>query len=477
MAVTLVGSQTATSNTLTIPAHQAGDIIVSYAYVSITTSIPIPTGNNWESVSTSTDATTSVSQVMATKKAISSSESFGTWTGATRVAVAVFRGSDGVGGIVSPYFVNGTALNWRIPTAQKRADGTSWIVRFAGSESATNLRTTGAPSEATVQPGASNLAVVYTQANVTSSTSLIATTASPSTRAGTMGVEIIIIDLLPTTQLDTLDGRLFDKGGISLEATATDPEGQRVHYEINIEGITGSSSVTFNSSIFPNYGWLNTVNPANLLPFNSGEKASFTLNNNDVYLFDASQGIEDNNAYTNPAFAFQMPYTSATTKAASHTSTATAGYLGGKGTNAPGDRQDKILSVRVRSSGNRGVVATWVTILLYGVQIVTQASTNAVFTDSGGGVGWVNIPAPSGGWTWQKIKDLEVRYHMNGGPYANVLYRTAQVHVQSEHLLDYGEYKWRSRARAVFPSYSVAGEWAPYRNFTVKYPGDFLSFM
>lgn len=137
--VTYVGAASAATTSVTFPSHQKGDLIIIMAFRDGSATLPtIPTG--WTVLETST--TTSASSVLAYKLAATSSETSGTWTSATELAVQVYRGHAGVGiwggnGAVSNS-INYPAISLTV------TDGTSWVAGFAGHRSATNVE--GSPS-------------------------------------------------------------------------------------------------------------------------------------------------------------------------------------------------------------------------------------------------------------------------------------------------------------------------------------------
>lgn len=93
MAITLVGSEIAASDTLTLPAHQAGDLIVGFGIRYAVAFPTIPAG--WSSL-TRQDYAAAIGHGFAYKRATSSSETFGTWTSADLVGAFVVRASAGV---------------------------------------------------------------------------------------------------------------------------------------------------------------------------------------------------------------------------------------------------------------------------------------------------------------------------------------------------------------------------------------------
>jgi hypothetical protein len=94
MAVTVVSSQFANGDTLTMPSHQAGDLLIAIAHRNANTTIPTePAG--WFTHFTA--GANNQGARIASKYATSSSESFGAWTNAEQVLVVVCRSDDGKG--------------------------------------------------------------------------------------------------------------------------------------------------------------------------------------------------------------------------------------------------------------------------------------------------------------------------------------------------------------------------------------------
>lgn len=133
-SLTYVGSASAATTAVSFPAHKKGDLIIIMAFRDGSATLPtIPAG--WMVLETST--TTSASSVLAYKVANNSSETSGTWTSATEVAVQIYRGHAGIGiwggsGAVSS-IISYPAISLTV------ADGSSWVAGFAAHRSATNV--------------------------------------------------------------------------------------------------------------------------------------------------------------------------------------------------------------------------------------------------------------------------------------------------------------------------------------------------
>jgi len=127
--ISYVGGASGT-NTATMPAHQAGDIIILQAFRDGSTTLPTSVGG-WNQISDGT-GTTCCSRV-AYKIAASGSEVVGTWTNATSVTVAVYRNAVGIGGFAAQ---SGTAGTITYPAiTMQRTNGTSWVAAVAGHRS------------------------------------------------------------------------------------------------------------------------------------------------------------------------------------------------------------------------------------------------------------------------------------------------------------------------------------------------------
>ncbi len=103
--IEFVSSATANSNTVAMPAHQAGDFLVCF---TTRNSFNLPSlASGWTNIDTGT--ATSTSARIAYKVAASSSESTGTWTSANSCTVHVYRG---VGAYRSHSKVAATDQHW-----------------------------------------------------------------------------------------------------------------------------------------------------------------------------------------------------------------------------------------------------------------------------------------------------------------------------------------------------------------------------
>lgn len=121
-------------NTVGMPSHASGDMIVAFAFRDGSTTPPtVPSGEDW--ITLDSDGQSSSSFVAAYKIASSSFEGCGTFTNATALIVAVVRGSGtlDVGGSSKDTGL-GTAIFYQGLTLDV-ADGSSMILAFAGHRS------------------------------------------------------------------------------------------------------------------------------------------------------------------------------------------------------------------------------------------------------------------------------------------------------------------------------------------------------
>ncbi len=91
MAITRVGTGTASTTTVTLPTTQAGDLCIIFAYRATTTAPALPSG--WTSILTKSG--TACSCRVGYKYATGASTTSGTWTNAIELIAHVYRASSG----------------------------------------------------------------------------------------------------------------------------------------------------------------------------------------------------------------------------------------------------------------------------------------------------------------------------------------------------------------------------------------------
>lgn len=161
MAISFVGANYGTGTTVSMPAHQAGDMLVIFAFRSGSTTAP-GNGAGWSS--RWDGGANSCSFRMAARVATSSGTVSGTWSNATNLSVAVYRSDYGfLGGSAADTALTGAArtggpagssstlsyLGSSTPTNPVRMYGqagvpitwgpSAWVVQGAGHRTATNL--------------------------------------------------------------------------------------------------------------------------------------------------------------------------------------------------------------------------------------------------------------------------------------------------------------------------------------------------
>jgi hypothetical protein len=156
MAITRIGASAGDGTTITIPVgHQAGDLLVIFAFRSSTTSPTTPAG--WTAVTGLSSGASSFR--LGWKLAISNADTSGTWTGATGLICHVYRG---VTTSQTPILIgtSSTATSTTVTygTDTLKNPGTSWVVGMAGIKN--NISTLETPptnmTNASTSAGAAN---------------------------------------------------------------------------------------------------------------------------------------------------------------------------------------------------------------------------------------------------------------------------------------------------------------------------------
>lgn len=140
MTIAYVSSAAAEASSVSMPTHASGDTLVMWAWnTTNSTAVTVPSG--WMTVRTRT--TGAKYSVLATKIAASASETSGTWTNATHVAVAVYN--DGTNylaiGDVTGQGSTSTTMQYAGEAMQAR-NGSAWYLGFgAGALNSTAVET------------------------------------------------------------------------------------------------------------------------------------------------------------------------------------------------------------------------------------------------------------------------------------------------------------------------------------------------
>lgn len=179
MSITRVGTGTASATTVTIPAHQAGDLIVIFAMHGGATTIPtLPAGYLTPNGGTKTNSTaTALGCRIGYKFATGTSDTSGTWTNASELICHVYRASAGnvlrLGQIATS---SSTTATVTYPALSPMGDsgGNSWVLGFIAASNLTQAVTTaptGMTNESSVTGASYQAAGFDTTAGVSSWTS------------------------------------------------------------------------------------------------------------------------------------------------------------------------------------------------------------------------------------------------------------------------------------------------------------------
>jgi len=166
MSISYVNSAQALSTSVSIPSHEQNDFILGIAISNGTSAPSVPSGQNW-TTEISVDGFLN-SGALFWKFADSSSESFGTATGADQVLVAIYKGvhrtdpfgDNAIGGGLSASVYQFDSLSLNV------SDGSSWIIGWGYIESGSP--TWGTISGTTKRMEASRIVFADTNGGVSS---------------------------------------------------------------------------------------------------------------------------------------------------------------------------------------------------------------------------------------------------------------------------------------------------------------------
>jgi protocatechuate 3,4-dioxygenase beta subunit len=254
-SISFVGANSAAGNTVTIPAHQVGDLMIIYAYRNGNATPPgSPSG--WTDIGTPAGSQNQ-SDHTGYRFATSTSDTSGTWTNATNMVVLVYRGIDSttpIGGDSVAQSPNAASNVISYPAVTMSVtDGSSWVVGLAGHRTATNVNV--APTGMTNRTG-TVVAGHDTNVGVTAwSLHTVTVNASSSWRART--IEIVAeriptepsatatktwvvgapagLDLAPATSTNTV-GTPHDMTATLSDGFGNPIEGAAVHFAVTGDG-------------------------------------------------------------------------------------------------------------------------------------------------------------------------------------------------------------------------------------------------
>jgi len=167
MAISFIGANGGNPASATIPAGiQAGDYIIVFAYKNSTTAPSLATG--YTNISTQSANTNSFR--IGYKIAVGNETSTGTWTNASTVQVAVYRGVTGIGAAGSTTNAAATTTTIAGIGTMQADDLSSWVLSFAGSRQTTSMSTPSGTSLRNTQAGTTAMGIIVdTNGGVSSS--------------------------------------------------------------------------------------------------------------------------------------------------------------------------------------------------------------------------------------------------------------------------------------------------------------------
>lgn len=184
MTISYVSASSVESDSLTLPTHAAGDLILLVTYKTTNVLPAIPSG--WASIYSATGS--GHATVVAFKVAGSASETTGTWTDATHLSAVVYRSgkvltignftaigaSAGSGGTISYPAVTGPSgitNKWHIGIVQHRSNNTDCEVAPTGMTNRTSLAGASAGEVAIHDTNANSAEWIATTYTLTAGTS------------------------------------------------------------------------------------------------------------------------------------------------------------------------------------------------------------------------------------------------------------------------------------------------------------------
>lgn len=188
MAISRVSSASAAANTVAMPSHAIGDLIIAFAYRDGNTTAPaLASGQGWTNLDNSGGNTNSAR--VAYKFADSTSEATGTFTNATGITIVVYRGAHAIGN----WDVAGAASNsigYPVTTLHSHRND-SWVLRFAGHRTATNLLTNTPGGYTAVNGVATESRAIDTNATVATNPTLQTQSVNQSSGWRAYSIEIL----------------------------------------------------------------------------------------------------------------------------------------------------------------------------------------------------------------------------------------------------------------------------------------------
>jgi len=146
------------ANTVALPTHAAGDLIIVFLFNNNSTTIPGPPSGGWSALVTTNFSAGGQAYRIVYKFATSSSETLGTSTSATDVSATVYRGVNTSSPFGSSVSANTNAQSYITYPSIATVASTSWVVLLAGcsASGAAVLTTPSGTTNRTTTVGGSN---------------------------------------------------------------------------------------------------------------------------------------------------------------------------------------------------------------------------------------------------------------------------------------------------------------------------------
>lgn len=206
-------------NTVTLPSHQAGDVLIAWAIRDGSSTPPsLPAG--WTRISPSNLCCNSLGFTLAWKVASTSNETVGTFSNASSLIVSQYRPGNGYSVSIGAYATGGSssAVNASYPALTlQTTDGSSWVLGFFGHRSP-NIGSlasapTGMTTRATDQDAIDSIAVHDSAGGVSSwaATNVVHTGTASTFRTAVL--ELKVTGNPVSEQLDLFDS--FESANLS----------------------------------------------------------------------------------------------------------------------------------------------------------------------------------------------------------------------------------------------------------------------
>lgn len=481
MAISYINSATASATTVTIPTVAVGDLMLIFAHRTTTTAPTLPTG--WTNVANTSGNSNSMR--VGYKFATSTSETSGTWTNATLLEVVIYRNVASIGASTCTSTATGTSANVPALTLTK-TDGTSWVAGNISTNQTTSISTPTGTSLRATKTGTSDMAIsVDSNGGVTSWAAHSATLGSSGVHTQA-AVELLAANFSPSTPtlLGPSNGSTASTTTPTLSFTTTDPDGDDVSYEVQVDTVSSFDSTGTASHVIDQYPTSNDNGLQTTMGVGSASGMSFT---GDGSVLGSVQAYLDDNTSASGTVTAQI---------FAHT-----GTFGSTGipTGSALATSDAIATSTIPS----GASATLITFTFTGTNQITLANgTHYVIVVNGpsaaGLIGWngqnISPSAPGNAshlsGTWSATTAFDLIFYINSTSSAAPILDTVSatdpgftdtsngadtdpfasgdsVSYTVQSALASGTYYWR--VRAIDPSGTDAySTWATTQSFTVS---------